>query len=300
MKKIWMRFLLVAVAIVTAGSLWGCTRKDDAVARFKGGILTVQDLDAHYEKLKKSNVFRNKREELTPEFVFDHALNMEMIIARGLEEKLHLDPRIRAEIHGFMSDLFLKIMQDSLVPEIKKEEFTETQLKEFYQTHKESYTPPSLLSVRMIKTADESRAMEARRKIETRQMGFMEAAETYSTDSQTAGHGGDIGTRALEKFRPAWQEIIGTLEPDQLTGPHRIKDAWYLFELTAKTEPMVHSFEEKKAYIRNDLLYAKYREAWQDTYDRLKDQYKVKVDENRLAEFIRVRKGKEQPAKEKR
>ena len=291
MKKNLILFFLPA--LVCALFLWGvgCTDSDkDAIVQFKGGALTVEDLDAHYNKLKKSGGFRNKTEELTPEFVFDHALNMEMIIAKGLSENLHLDPRIRAEIHGFMSDLFLKIMQDNLVPKIDRDAFTDEELMAFYKAHKKSYTSPAMLSVRLIKTADEASAKKAMAQIETGEIDFPKAAALYSSDKETAARGGDIGTRSLKKFQPGWRETIDSLEPNQVSGPHRITDAWYLFELTDRIEPVVHSFEDKKAYIRNDLLLSKYRQAWQKTYDNLKEAFEVKVDELQLQAFIRDRK----------
>ncbi len=293
MKK--ARFLFPAVLLISClcVCLWGCNSRDDALVEFDGGCLTAQDLDAHYEKLKNSSQFRGRPEQLTPEFVFDHAVNMEMIIAKGLKENLHQDPRIRAQIHAYMSDLFLKVMQEHLVPQIDKDQFTEDQLKEFYETNQESYTSPSLLSVRMIKASDEQTALEARQIIEGAQMDFIEAAARYSVDKQTANRGGDIGTRSLKKFKPAWRQVIATLEPGSLSGPHNIDAAWYLFELVSKTDPVVHSYEEKAAYIRNDLLYARYREAWQNTYDRLKEEYKVKVNQDKLDAFILERTAKD-------
>lgn len=287
MKK--LPVLFSTVLFVTALAVSGCQTQDDPLVKFDGGCLTVQDLEAHYEKLKTTPTFRSRPEQLTPKFVFDHAVNMEMIIAKGLEEKLHQDPRIRAQIHAYMSDLFLKIMQKELVPEINKDEFTDDQLKEFYETHKESYTSPAMLSVRMIKTSDEQTALEARGQIDSGQIDFVAAAAQYSLDKRTADRGGDIGTRSLKKFKPRWRDVIADLEPDVLSGPHQIDQEWYLFELVGKTEPVVHPFEEKKAYIRNDLLYNEYRQAWQDTYDQLKKEYEVKVDQNQLDSFIRDR-----------
>ncbi|NDY73622.1 peptidylprolyl isomerase [Desulfobacter hydrogenophilus] len=292
MKKTWVLGLLAGVVCGSVLFVWGCQPKSDPLVEFDGGVLTSQDLDAHYEKLKNSSQFRGRTEQLTPEFVFDHAVNMEMIITKGLKEKLHQDPRIRAQIHAYMSDLFLKIMQDQLVPEINKDDFTEDQLKAFYEDNKDSYTTPAMLSVKMIKTDDENTALEAREQINSGDLDFIQAAARYSTDKKTANRGGDIGTRALKKFKPGWREVIGGLEPDVLSGPHQILDGWFLFELVAKTEPVVHTFEEKQAYIRNDLMYNQYRQAWQNTYDQLKKEYEVKVDQDQLDNFIRERTAK--------
>ena len=276
-------FLLIVLIAFTSCKKSG---NENYVVKFKGGGLTTLDLDAHYTNLKKSRTFKNKPEELTSELVFDHALNMEMIITKGLDEKLHLDPGIRAQIHEFMSDLFLKVMQDRLVPKINKDNFTEEELNKFYNKYKNNYKTKAIYNVKMIKTKTLEPAWEAMKKIKAGQYDFARAAAEYSIDKKSKNRKGNIGSRALSKFRKDWQPVISSLETKKVSGPHKIRDAYYIFKLTNKTEPHQYSFEEKKPYVKNDLLYTRYREEWQKTYDSLKKEYKVKIDEKNLAAFL--------------
>jgi hypothetical protein len=183
--------MLLLTVLLLAAALAGCDRSgaaDNVVARFDGGRLTVEDLEAHRRKMKMKPQFRKQPEMLAPQNVFEHAVNMELLIAKGLKEELHLDPRIRAEIHGFMADLFLKVLQERLVPRIDKDAFTEAEVRAYFEAHPETY---------------------------------------------------------------------------------RGQD-----------------FQERKAYVRNDLLYARYREAWQQVYDKLKDEFDLEVQEENLARFV--------------
>ncbi|MCK5165026.1 MAG: peptidyl-prolyl cis-trans isomerase, partial [Desulfobacula sp.] len=259
-------FLLIVLIAFTSCKKSG---NENYVVKFKGGGLTTLDLDAHYTNLKKSRTFKNKPEELTSELVFDHALNMEMIITKGLDEKLHLDPRIRARIHEFMADLFLKVMQESLVPQINKDDFTKEELNTFYNAHKDNYKTKAIYNVKMIKTKTSEPAWAAMKKIKFGQSDFSGAAAEYSIDKESKNREGDIGSRALSKFRKDWQPVIASLETNTVSGPHKIRDAYYIFKLINKTQPRQHSFEEKKPYIKNDLLYTKYKEEWEKTYNRL-------------------------------
>ena len=184
-----LRMLLLAG--VLAAALAGCNRSGAAgnvVARFDGGRLTAEDLDAHRRRMKMSPRFRNQPELLAPRNVFEHAVNMELLIAKGLKEELHLDPGIRAEIHSFMADLFLKVLQERMVPHIDKQAFTEQEVRAYFDAHPETY------------------------------------------------RGQDFDTR--------------------------------------------------KAYVRNDLLYARYREAWQEVYERLRTEFDLKVQNENLARFV--------------
>ncbi len=281
------RMKKLIVVIVALIFFCGCSSDvaENTIAQFEGGNITKEDLAAHYKKLKMESRYRNNPEQLTPEFVFDHALNMEMIIARGLKEKLHLDPWIRQEIHGFMSDLFLKVMQDRLVPKIDKENITEEETRQFYEEHKENYLKKALYSVNMVKIDDREKAESTVSKIREGRITFEDAAKKYSTDEKSGNKGGFIGTRSLDKFRGNWRPAIENLKLNKVSDPAKIDDDYYIFKLTQKTEPYQYTYEEKSAYIKNDVLYDKYRKEWEKTYARLKQEFEVKIDEEKLKGF---------------
>lgn len=278
------------IMIVVVLMLFCCGCGDEAentIVSFKGGCLTKEDVVAHYNKLKRKNKYRNNPDTLTPEFIFDHALNMEMIIEKGLEEKLHLVPWIREEIHGFMSDLFLKTMQERLVPEIDKKGITEQEMRRFYEENKEKYQKKALYGVRIVKTDDQEKTASVMSEIRSGMISFEGAAEKYSKDEKSKTNGGFIGMRSLDKFQDNWRNVIEKLRLNEIYGPAEIDRGWYLLELTQKTEQHQYTYEEKQAYIRNDVLHKKYRDEWQKTYDRLKNKFEVKINEQKLQEFYK-------------
>ena len=282
-----MKRLAVVIAVLIF--ICGCSSEmaENTIARFEGGNITKEDLAAHYKELKMESRYRNNPEQLTPEFVFNHALNMEMIIAKGLKENLHLDPWIRQEIHGFMSDLFLKVMQDRLVPKIDKENITEEEMKQFYEEHKVNYLKKALYGIKMVKINDKEKAESIVSEIREGRITFEDAVKKYSTDKKSKDNDGFIGTRSLDKFRDNWRPAIENLKLNVVSDPVKIDDHYYycIFKLIKKTEPYQYTYEEKSAYIKNDVLYDKYRKEWEKTYDRLKEEFEVKVDEEKLREF---------------
>jgi hypothetical protein len=40
----------------------------------------------------------------------------------------------------------------------------------------------------------------------------------------------------------------------------------------------LQDFDERKEYIRNDVLYARYRKAWQDVYAMLREKHDVRIE----------------------
>lgn len=290
MKRIAMT--LACVLALCLGS--GCDRQpDNTLVRFKGGALTTEDLAAHMESMKRKSQFRNKPELLTPEFVFDHALNMEMIIAKGLSENLHLDPRIRNMLHEQMSDLFLKVMEEKLISRIDRESITEEEMRRFYEDHKDQYQDKAKYTLSAFAVAPE-RADEAATALKGGKLDFAAAAAEFALEEEARKNGGQTGTRTLRRFQPSWQPVVDKLEVGVVAGPIRLDGKTWLLRLERKTEPHQYSFEEKKAYIRNDVLYGRYRDQWQTVYDDLKKQFKVEVDEGKLVAFYRQAKAPHQ------
>lgn len=279
-----LRHLVCLVILVVLTSCSGNDSGDNVLVIYKGGSLTKEDLAAHLASLKRSSQFKDKEEVLTPQFVFEHALNMEMIIARGLDEKLHLDPDIRNELHKQMSDLFLKVMEDKLITPIDKNSITDEEMLTFYETHKEQYQDKSRYTVRTFSVAPEQ-GKEAVEAIRRGTLDFAAAAAQYALDEDVRKSGGETGTRTLRRFQESWQPVVESLKVGEVSEPAQIDGKTHILLLERKTEPRQYSFEEKKAFIKNDVLYSRYKDQWQQVYDGMRQQYGVKIDQERLAAF---------------
>lgn len=281
------QFVVGLACTVVLSVCCGCDRQpENTLVRFKGGALTTADVEAHLESMKRKSQFRDRPETLTPEFVFHHALNMEMIIAKGLDEDLHNDPRIRDMIHEYMSDLFLKIMERKLITQIDRNTLTEEEMRQFYEEHKDQYQEKSKYALSAF-TASPEQAREAAAAIKNGELDFAAAATKYAQDEESRKTGGKTGTRTLRLFQPSWRPVVEKLEVGVVSGPIELDGKTWLLRLERKTEPQQYSFEEKKEYIRNDVLYGRYRTQWDKVYDELKKQYDVKIDQKRLDAFFK-------------
>ncbi|NOQ45874.1 MAG: hypothetical protein GQ559_04265 [Desulfobulbaceae bacterium] len=136
-----------------------------------------------------------------------------------------------------------------------------------------------------MKIDDKEKANSIVSEIREDRITFEDAAKKYSTDEKSGNKGGFIGTRSLGRFRGNWRPAIENLKLNEVSDPVRIDDDYYIFKLIKKTEPYQYAYEEKSAYIKNDVLYDKYRKEWEKTYDRLKEEFEVKIDEEKLKEF---------------
>ena len=84
---------------------------------------------------------------------------------------------------------------------------------------------------------------------------------------------------------PFDHHIFEKLELNKVSDPKEIDDDYYIFKLIKRTAPYQYTYEQKRPYIRNDVIYSRYREEWQKTYERLRKEFGVRIDEKKLREF---------------
>ncbi len=261
--------------------LWGCgAANPDEVVRFKGGNLTVQDLTEHAKKLSTRKEYSGKPDALTDQAVLDHAVNMEMLIAEGLERNLHLDPRIRQEIHSFMSDLFLKILNEDLVPKIRPEDIGEEEIRAHYERFLDSsYKTPDKYSVSWLRS-------ENREQIESIAAALAEGGVAFESVAGTPDvQAGAHASLSLSEYPKELRNAIPSLSPGKSSVPVQSGKAWWILRLDAIEPGQPMDFEKRKPYIRNDVLYAKYREAWQAAYESLRREHGVEISEQGMKKF---------------
>ncbi|MBM9536580.1 peptidyl-prolyl cis-trans isomerase [Desulfobulbus alkaliphilus] len=281
-----MKHLIAALCCTLALSACSGGQSEDGnvLARFDGGVITSEDVSARLQSMQRNTRFRDTPELLTPEFAFEHVLNMEMIIAKGKAEQLHRDPHIRNALHEHMSSLFLKLMENDLITTIDRDAITEEELLAFYEEHLNLYQEHARYTLRAFSVAPEQ-IEAATAALREEELSFAEAAERYAAKEEERTSGGMTGTRTLQRFQPSWQPIVEHLVVGEIAGPEVIDDTTYFLLLESKTEARQHSFEDRKSYIRNDVLYNRYRDQWRQVYEDLREQFQVRIDEARLAEF---------------
>ncbi len=256
----------------------GCDKNtENEVAKFDKGNLTIEDLHAHARQLSMKKDFVSSRQELTADYAFEHALNMEMLIAEGLKRDLHLDPAVRQEIHAFMSNLFLKILKKELVPEIKPESISEEEVRAHYEEFRDSYRTPDRFDFSYAVFDDRQKAEKALAEGWKESAGipcFQDSLKQETLKSQSSDNIGKARRDTLKKLKTG--EISGVTEDS---------GKFWIMKLEGMTAGKPYDFEQRKAYIKNDVLYAKYRKAWEDVYARLKKDHKVEIRKESLDRF---------------
>ena len=137
---------------------------------------------------------------------------------------------------------------------------TEAEIAGFYEENKATFNVPEMrfhvaqivvtpdaevpvANLRNDKAQGEAEARAKTERIASRLRGgedFARLAQEFSEDSNTARNNGDLGfipASGLEKADPALRQAIYTLQPGQVSGVIRTRDAYYILRLLGRQAP---------------------------------------------------------------
>jgi hypothetical protein len=248
----------------------GCEVADAPRGKASGAITELDEsfLQAYARRMSTAKEHAGR---VTPEYVLEHVQNMEALIAEGQARKLDQLPEFRQAVHQFQAELLLRTMQPDLVPEIPRDSITDEDARTFYQENSKRYALPDLYTATLFYTRKEGEALilgaaKDRKALEA------EAALLPGVETQT------LEPMALERFPGQWAESLRSLELGSCGPVVMHEDRFVVLCLEDVQRDRMQDFEARKKYIRNDVLFARYREAWHAAYAKLRETHGVRVD----------------------
>ena len=271
MKKLIL--LIAASAIIFCG----CEKKEEpnVVVSFDEGEITSLNLLAHFEEMKKIKVFQNK--EVGMEDVLEHAVNMELIIKEGIERELHLNPEIREKLHMQMAKIFLDNLKFELVSEISRDSISDEEVKNYYEENKKLYDKPDKYSFYLVNLRNEKEFSKIISDFESKTLTLENIKKNYDAEFKYS--------KDINFLAPVLKANLEKTKVKNLSDPFDYKNSRYLIYLDEVIKGNPCNFDKKKEYIRNDVLYSKYKKAWQNTYDDLRKKYRVEIDKTAFEKF---------------
>lgn len=266
--------LLAACQEVEVSQWTGGGAKGDAIA-------ASAEMDEAFLRAYARRMFAAKEHagRVTPEYVLEHVQNMEALIAEGRAREMDRLPEFRQAVHQFQAELLLRALQPDLVPEIPRDSVTDEDAKAFFQENIQLYALPDLYTVTMFHTREEGEAVI---------LGGAESREVLDAEAETLPgvEAKTLEPMALERFPEEWVESLQTLEPESC-GPLLMReDSFVVLCLEELQQGRAQDFEARKEYIRNDVLYSRYREAWRTAYAKLRERHGVGIDSGVAERFM--------------
>ncbi len=106
---------------------------------------------------------------------------------------------------------------------------------------------------------------------------FSNLAIENSDDRTSAERGGDLGWVRQSMLVPQFQQIIGTLQLNQISIPFKTRFGWHIIQVLERRQLLVASPEIERARIREALLQRRSSEEWDLLLHRLRNEAHVET-----------------------
>ena len=308
MKKIVVFAVVVAVLCVFVS----CAKQGEQKGPYLAKVGNVKITDADLEReMKNLPPFAQKLfEGIEGKKKFlNELVKKELLYQEALKEGLDKDATYVQKVEDFKKiTLIGQLLEKELA---KKAKVTDEDIKQYYDEHKEDFSPTGQIRLGLIrvKTAD-----EAKKILDDLKKGedFAKLAKEDSIDTNSAKAGGDLGFLSRDQIPQEYQMSIVKLKKGALSEPIKTKNGYDIIKVIDKKATQVIEFDKVKDLISQHLAGEKQKEAFDSYIEDLKKTIPVEVNEAALANIpAEENKGlmqekpeqagelKEQPKKEK-
>jgi hypothetical protein len=223
---------------------------------------------------------KEHRGQVTADSVLEFVQNMEALLAEARAQGMDQVSEFQQAVHQFKTDLLMRALQPELVPEIPRESISDEDARAFFEENIHIYTRPELYAVSVLTIHDPELAQELQDAVERGELDMEVAAARQELVLESHG------PVPMERLPAVWQGVLAEMQPGEHSPLLAIADRQAILRLDRIVPERVQDFEERREYIRNDALYARYRQAWQEAYKRLRQDHGISIDQE-LAERFR-------------
>lgn len=271
-----LRILLVLLAVQPLGIIAAQEQEPVTLATVAGEPITDQDLVRYARSMPLLTAYLGAPGG--PMRILDNMIKERLLILEG--ERLGI-PR-PSEAQGGESAYLLRVRKALMKP---CPEPTEASARAYYQAYPEDFSTSLYLRLRRIglvvtpetEAEVKQRLEQLRRRIESGEIGFAEAAEKVSQDPMGKGRGGDIGFVPDTDPDNPLMAMLRTAKEGEIVGPLRQQDMVYLYQVTDRREPILEPYATAKEHAPEKQRQACRQQALQEVFAELKKRWQVEV-----------------------
>jgi len=304
------RSLLVSFALL---ALLGCRKSSDRVtldlgaqskgtpvATFKGGAITVEDVNRQINTLPPMVRMRFQSANARKDYV-EGLARIELLSREAIRRGLQNDPDVQENLKKILAQKALQQALEQGAPQP-----TDDDVKAWYDAHLSEFQRPETIDVQHLFLSADEKADPARRKTRAAdaqkllararalkpddEKGWVELVKANSDDPATKNLGGDLQSVPLANLQARQGTEVAdaakALEsPGALSPVVSTAKGFHILRLKARTPARTQPLEEVKAQIRNRLFGERRNAASEELMKRLKDESGYKLDEAALAQI---------------
>ena len=193
-------------------------------------------------------------------------------VENGLEDDEALAAALMEAEGMSMEDLRVRMERQMLVSQVQQMEvlskvnMTDTEAREYYDTHPEEFTDPARATIREIlvgvpeTSSGVVSAEEQAKTVAQTAAARVRSGEDFATvaaevsDSPSKANGGLIGPLLIEDYTDSFQVLIRELSPGEVTDPVRTPLGFQIIMLEERIEAVVQPFDRFSQTIKNNVF----------------------------------------------
>jgi len=243
------------------------------LASFNGQTITLGEFDQLWEEVPEEYKLQLDKSMLLDQMISEKLL-MQEAKNMGLEE----DNVVLEQIKKMTEQILVQVLIEREI--LDKVNINDQEVSEYYEQNKESFTEKEQVYLYNILLETEEEAQDV---LEQLKAGgdFSEIAKEKST-GPSAAQGGDLGYLTKGTIIPEIEEVVFTLEVEELSEVVKSDYGFHILKITEKKPETVRTLEEVKEEIIQTLLPVKQKDAFDSLLEELKGKAEIEINEEAL------------------
>lgn len=262
--------------------LFACAKKEERKGAYLAKVGNVEITQADFEReLKGLPDFAQKMFEGSSgkEKFLDELIKKEMLYQEAVKRGLEKDTGYLKKVDDFKKITLIGLLLEKEIE--AKAKVSEQEVKEYYEKHKEEFTPVSQIRVSHILVKTEKEARDILQKLK-KGGDFSAIAKKSSIDTATAKNGGDLGFISKGQMVQEFEAAAVKLKVGEISEPVQTKFGYHIIKVTDKKMGPAIEFNRVKDMVLQHLSAEKQRESFDSYMDTLRKSYKVEINKEEL------------------
>ncbi|WP_240190037.1 peptidylprolyl isomerase [Bacillus sp. P14.5] len=151
---------------------------------------------------------------------------------------------------------------------------TDEQIKEYFETNKETFAQQEQVQASHILVEDEAAAKEVKEKLDNGG-DFAQLAKEYSTDTSNAESGGELGFFSKGDMVAEFEEKAFAMKTDEISDPVKTEFGYHIIQVTDKKNAKEAVLEDHKEEVKEILFDQALQTEYPAWLQEKKEDYKI-------------------------
>ncbi|MDH5767569.1 MAG: peptidylprolyl isomerase [Nitrospirota bacterium] len=273
-----MKKFAVLILILTISLFFACAKKGEQKGPYLAKVGNVEITQADFEReIKNLPDFAQKMFENSSgkEKFLDELVKKEILYQEAIKKGFDKDSGYLKKVEDFKKITLVSVLLEKEIE--AKATLSEQDIKDYYEKHKEEFTPVSQIKASHILVKTEQEAKDIVEKLKKGE-DFAKIAKKSSIDAASAKNGGDLGFFSKGQMVPEFEAAAVKLKKGEVSEPVHTQFGYHIIKLTDKKLGQPVEFDNIKNIISQHLVAEKQKEVFDSYMDALRKNYKVDIN----------------------